>query len=287
MTSNTKRKSLILFGLVTVIIMIIAASLSRLELKPGMPLPSLQGGHVVAAPIEKEPAMAISINKFVVMLFVLILAGSMLYAIYKLLRGADWKSLISIVKSMLIISLIVTGLMFLIMLLPKSGSAAPMEIPVGTPTPLVTSPLGEVPSLLLWLVGIGLLAICVLVGAWILKPSRPGPIDMVELEAEKAWQALRTGADLKDVIFRCYRQMSRALEQEKGIERKDFMTTGEFETLLKTAGLPYDPIHQLTLLFEAVRYGNWQPNSKDEQKAVQCLESIISYSRETKGKTLK
>jgi hypothetical protein len=44
------------------------------------------------------------------------------------------------------------------------------------------------------------------------------------------------------------------------------MTTGEFENLLETAGLPHDPIHQLTQLFDAVRYGNWKPNPADEQK---------------------
>jgi hypothetical protein len=74
--------------------------------------------------------------------------------------------------------------------------------------------------------------------------------------------------------------MSLALAQEQRIERKDFMTTREFEHLLETAGVPYDPIHQLTQLFEAVRYGNWQPNPVDEQKAIQCLQAIMLYCRE-------
>jgi hypothetical protein len=51
---------------------------------------------------------------------------------------------------------------------------------------------------------------------------------------------------------------------------------------LEAAGLPHDPIHQLTQLFEAVRYGNWQPHLLDEQKAINCLEDIMFYSRETK-----
>jgi hypothetical protein len=76
--------------------------------------------------------------------------------------------------------------------------------------------------------------------------------------------------------------MSLALEQEQGIERKDFMTTREFEHLLETAGVPHDPIHQLTRLFEAVRYGNWQPNPVDEQKAIHCLQAIMLYCREPK-----
>jgi hypothetical protein len=106
---------------------------------------------------------------------------------------------------------------------------------------------------------------------------------MLGLEAEKARQALMTGLDLKDVIVKCYRQMSLALEKEQGIERKDSMTTREFESLLEAAGVPHDPIHQLTQLFEAVRYGNWQPNPMDEQKAIHCLEAIILYSREAKN----
>jgi hypothetical protein len=59
------------------------------------------------------------------------------------------------------------------------------------------------------------------------------------------------------------------------------MTTGEFENVLETAGIPHDPIHQLTRLFEAVRYGNWQPNLADEQTALQCLEAIMLSSRTT------
>jgi hypothetical protein len=144
--------------------------------------------------------------------------------------------------------------------------------------------LGAVPAWLLWLVGIGLLVSSILVGIWIFAPSsrRETAIDLVGLEAEKAWQALINGLDLKDVIVKCYRQMSLALEQEQGIERKDFMTTREFEHLLETAGVPHDPIYQLTRLFEAVRYGNWQPNPVDEQKAIHCLQAIMLYCREPK-----
>jgi hypothetical protein len=76
--------------------------------------------------------------------------------------------------------------------------------------------------------------------------------------------------------------MSLAVEKEQGIERKDFMTTREFENLLEAAGIPHDPIHQLTQLFEAVRYGNWRPNPMDEQKAIHCLQAIVLSSRDAK-----
>ena len=76
--------------------------------------------------------------------------------------------------------------------------------------------------------------------------------------------------------------MSLALEEGKKLERKEFMTTREFEALLEEEGVPYEPVHQLTRLFEAVRYGNWQPNPTDEQKAINCLEALVLFSHETK-----
>jgi hypothetical protein len=128
--------------------------------------------------------------------------------------------------------------------------------------------------------------ISVLVGVWIFTSSRRArSIDLVGIEARKAWQALKTGSDLKDVIIKCYLQMSLALKREQGIERQDFMTTGEFEHLLEAAGIPHEPIHQLTRLFDAVRYGNWQPNTADEEQAIQCLQAIMLSSRETRRTT--
>ena len=283
MTNSAKRKALIFLGLIMVITMIIAASLSQLQLQPGMPLPRFSNGQVMAAPDKGDQFVSISASKFLIVLIGLMVAITTLYSIYKLLRGADWKNIAVAARSILFIGMIVCGILLLIMMVPGSESSAPVEIPPQTPEPLVASPLGTVPPVLIWAVGIGLLVMTALVGTWIITTSRqPKPIDLVGLEAERAWQALKTGLDLKDVIIKCYRQMSLALEKDRGIEREDFMTTGEFENLLETAGLPHDPIHQLTQLFDAARYGNWKPNPADEQKAIQCLEAIMVYSRETR-----
>jgi hypothetical protein len=282
MTPSTKRKTLIVLGLVTFIVMMIAASLPKLELQAGMPLPSLQHGQVIA-PKNEDEIVSISVNHFVVVLIAIMLVGAILYLTYKLLTGADRKFIVGLLSYMLVICVIFSVLSSL--LLRSSNSAnynSPLDVPIPTSEPVVTSPLGPVPTPLLWLVGIGLLVISVLVGVWIFASSQAKPIDLVGSEAEKAWQALKTGSDLKDVIMRCYLQMSLALNKTQGIERKDFMTTGEFENLLKAAGIPHEPIHQLTRLFDAVRYGNWQPNTADEQEAIQCLESIMLYCRETR-----
>ena len=281
MTGSAKRKTLILLGLVLIITVMIAASLPQLELQPGMPLPQLVNNQVVIAPIEEEPAASVTLYDLFKTFLILVFVGILLFVVYRTIQGANWRDFEAYIRPILIIGLVLGGF-FLAMLLRLT----PLEFdslatPVPTPPPPVTSPLGEPPPLLLWLVGFILLAIIILMGIWLFRSrsNEVRTIDLVGLEAEKAWQALKTGLDLKDVIIKCYRQMSLALEKEQGIERKDFMTTGEFENLLEAAGVPHDPIHQLTRLFEAVRYGNWQPNPGDEQKAIHCLEAIMVVQR--------
>ena len=287
MNGSTKRKALILLGLVTVLIIIIAASLSHLELQPGMPLPKLENNQeiVVAPPVETEPLRSIPLNKFFIIFVALLAAGLILYAVYRLLKSTQWKDIWSYIWPVVIISLLVSGFLFFIFSLLDPGNLVMAPLPVPMPEPMVTSPLGPVPPILFWLVGLGLLVAGILTGIWIFGSvaTRTRTIDVVGFEAEKAWHALKIGLDLKNVIIKCYRQMSLALAEEQGIERKDFMTIREFEDLLVSAGIPHDPVHQLTQLFEAVRYGNWQPNLADEQKAVHCLKAIVLHTRQSKG----
>ncbi len=89
--------------------------------------------------------------------------------------------------------MIVGGILLLIMMVPGSESSTPVEISPQTPEPLVTSPLGTVPPMLIWAVGIGLLVMAALVGMWMITSRKPKSVDLVGLEAEKAWQALKPG----------------------------------------------------------------------------------------------
>lgn len=283
MTGIAKRKTLILLGVVMIITMIIASSLSQLELRPGMPLPSLNDSQVVIPPDEEGQPVVFQVSEIFKILFAIILAGLILYVIYRTIRSIGWVNVRSIVQTIIVILLIAGSIIFLLMLLPKTEATLVTELPLPTPLPQVTSPLGPVPALLFWLVGIALLIGSILLGIWMFAPAKQErTIDLVGLEAEKAWQALLTGLDLKEVILTCYRQMSITVKKERGIEREDFMTTREFENLLEAVGIPHAPIHQLTQLFEAVRYGNWQPNPMDEEKAIHCLQAIVSYSHDPK-----
>jgi hypothetical protein len=289
MTGSAKQQTLIFLGLVMIFIIIIATSLPQMDFKPGLPLPEVENSHVVIPPGEQQPAISLSINELVRVFLILLCLGFVIFLIIKMITTIGWGYFRVYLQLLIAISCIIGSVLFLIMLLPKTQSIASMPLPLPTSTPVVRSPLGPVPPVLLWLVGIGLLISSTVLGIWIVTTyKRKTPvIDLVGREAEIAWQALMTGLDLKEVIMRCYIQMSLALAHDGGIEREKFMTTSEFEKLLETAGVPHEPIHQLTSLFEAVRYGNWQPNKKDEKKAIDSLETIMQVSKKLRSDELK
>lgn len=259
---------------------LIGMGLTRLHFEPGMPLPSFDRNQVVIPGSNGTPDVGMPVNQLVVVVLLVAAAIGLAIALYRIIRGTNWKELFSTFLATFMITMLFLAFMALIFSsLPKSDvPLAPEPIPI--PTPLRTSPLGPVPPYVLWIVGIGLVLVAALLGAWIFNPKRrPAPAGW-ELEAENARQALLAGDDMKNVILRCYQQMSRALEKEQQIERAVFMTTGEFERLLTEEGVPQQPVHQLTQLFDAVRYGHWEPKPGDEHKALACLDAILEYSRE-------
>jgi NADH:ubiquinone oxidoreductase subunit 6 (subunit J) len=94
-------------------------------------------------------------------------------------------------------------------------------------------------------------------------------------EAQNALDALKSGANLKNVVIRCYYQMNEILKEEKGIRRDASMTPREFETRLEKGGLPGSAVKELTRLFEEVRYGTHVPDMEDEVVAIASLTAII------------
>jgi len=86
---------------------------------------------------------------------------------------------------------------------------------------------------------------------------------------------LEAGGDLKNIVLRCYRDMSRVLSEQRGIERELSMTPREFERQLQAAGLRDEHIQRLTRLFEQVRYGPQQADPQQEREAAACLQAIV------------
>lgn len=283
MAQSVKRSALFFLGLVIVTTLLIGIALPRLTLLPGMPLPAVNDGEMTLTSPAGDAVVGMPVNSFVLILFLVLLAARLAFLAYRLLREANWREGLAIFARFVLIALIVSGLLYaLVMLLPTMQGSLPEPLsPAATPEvgPPLGPPLGPTPPLLIWLVAAGLLIGTVVLGIALLRERHRLPLANWQLEAQQARLDLLAGADLKEVIMRCYCRMSEALQEEQHFVREDFMTTGEFEHLLASKGVPREPVHQLTKLFDAVRYGHWQPEPGDEGRAIQCLDDILAYSR--------
>jgi hypothetical protein len=285
MNQKEKNRTLFFLGLVILAVVLMAWGLPNLTLQPGMPLPELINQKIVLRNTDNQLAAAVGVGEFFAIIIGFLLLASFLYALYQFIKGAHWRDLKAVfLNYLLTIFLLSAAIMFFILLLPHKGTAQIEELPLETPIPLARSPLGSVPPILLWVAGILLLVILVLAGLWVFTTmiKEKCLMEKIKLEAEKAQRALLTGHDYKDVIIQCYKQMNLAMAQEQKIERQDYMTAREFEAIIKAAGISPAPIHQLTRLFENVRYGHSQSRPEDEQLAIQCLEELIRACSEVK-----
>lgn len=107
------------------------------------------------------------------------------------------------------------------------------------------------------------------------------PLEQLAQEAQEAIGAVRSGADLKDVVTRCYFEMMQILREQRGIHRQRAATPREFEIRLEEIGLPAEQIQRLTRLFEEVRYGDKSPGKQQEDQAIASLTAIVEFCGES------
>jgi hypothetical protein len=168
MVEEVKRKALIFLFLALVITALIGAGLPRLKFQPGMPLPSLENGQVVALPSEDAPPVGVSINFFFVILILTLMAGYLLIQVYRLIKGVNWKKLLS-QSFLLLILLVILGIFLIVNLLPRSQE--PIYENGSCARTIPTAPLGRA-SVLIWLVAIGLVGSAAIFGIWMIGSKR-------------------------------------------------------------------------------------------------------------------
>jgi protein-S-isoprenylcysteine O-methyltransferase Ste14 len=275
MTNDGKRRALFLLLLTGIAAVLIGAALSRLEFQAGIPLPGV-GDFQIGNPQKEAPKISISIVAMFKIAFVVGLILAAVYTGVKFRKKIPWREILAPAFFTLIFSMIVLSILFTLQGVHINFDVQAPEIlmpePIINPPPLV-----PVNTNWTWLVWIGLALGLILIGVrlffWTREPNRIS--DAVQREAEQAIRALQTGSDIRSVIVRCYRQMSQALQKERGIQLEETMTARDFETLLEARGIPHDPVHQLTQLFEEARYGYRQPGPEEERKAFDCLNAIV------------
>ncbi len=284
MTDKTKYMLLLLLALAMVGAVLLASSLADLRLQPGTPIPGAasEGKNPNTGQIAPGSAgLSLAIAQGILALG---FALGLLYLAFNLIIQADWKKIARLAAWLVALFALAGLLPRITPARPEAALNEPLNQIGYTSFEYITTPLGKPPQELVWVVLGGLALLVSFLAIYSLRATlrqraQLNAQDAVRKEAEDALAAYRSGVDFKDVILRCYHQMSQALQEEQGLERGQAMTAREFERLLEGRGVPAVPVRQLTRLFEAVRYGNWQPTAQDQQTGLDCLTAISQYCR--------
>jgi hypothetical protein len=281
MPQNTKRITLLFLVGTLVSLIMLSGSLSNLQLHAGAPFPGLGNfGSETRFFAASSPGNANSLT-LLKGIFALILLFLMIYVTVRFISLVNIKRLsrsLSAMAAMLVLIMLISR----IPLIPSTPRLSETSInPISPPIEYPVSPLGQPPGeiillvLIAFIVAVGLLAFKVLgIGL-----RQTGVTKQILHEAESAMHEIKSGENLRNVIFRCYVQMTHALQEERKIERNNSMTVREFEDWLVEKGFPIVPIHQLTQLFEKARYGTQLTLREDEKMAVESLGEIIRFCR--------
>jgi hypothetical protein len=118
-----------------------------------------------------------------------------------------------------------------------------------------------------------------LVGLWSrlrqVEGRHPSPAEKLVRSAQTALRRIDAGQNLRDVVLRCYLEMTQAVAERRQLTRPEHVTPHEFIYSLEGIGLPTEQVRRLTALFEAVRYGHKTPGAPERAEAVACLNAII------------
>jgi len=279
MSAESRKRALFLLFSSLVLTGIIATGLTNVTFRPGLPIPAFESGQVVIPPEERAAPVGMGMGRLAAILVLIALGVAVLLLIIRAARGIHWRRLLAGLWSLSWKLALGAGLILLVFaLLPHTAGSGEAE-PLPPARPLATAPLGPVPPGLIWAAGIVLGAAVLLVSLRLLLARARAPEAPWVQELVLARRALGEGGNPREVIVRCYTRMAEALQEERGIERQQSMTTGEFETVLASKGLPKEPVTQLTRLFEAARYGRGTPVAEEGLAAMTCLDAILDYCR--------
>ena len=281
MPQNTKRITLLFLVGTLVSLIMLSGSLSNLQLHAGVPFPSAGDSGSETRFFTTASTRNVYSLTLLKGIFALIFLFLMVYVAARFIALVNIKRLIRLLFTMAAM-LVLIILIAQIPITPSTPRPSETSInPIAPPLEYPISPLGQPPGelilfvLIAFIVAIGLLVFKVW-GTWL---RQSGMTKQMLHEAESAMNEIKSGENLRNVIFRCYLQMSHALQEDLKVERNNNMTVREFEVWLEEKGFPIVPIHQLTELFEKARYGAQLTMKEDEQIAVESLGEIIRFCR--------
>jgi hypothetical protein len=142
--------------------------------------------------------------------------------------------------------------------------------PAYTP-PVIPPSLLFLVSFTIFLLGIGVVVLIFRA----LRPTRPA-LHNLRRVARGTLGELSSGRNWEDSVISCYIRMGAAVSEKRGLSRQNAMTPAEFAHRLEQAGLPSNPVRRLTRLFEKARYSRHTSSEEDLREAVACMTSILT-----------
>lgn len=103
------------------------------------------------------------------------------------------------------------------------------------------------------------------------------PAEKLVQSAQSALRRIDAGQNLRDVVLRCYYEMTQTVAEKRHLTRPENVTPHEFINSLEGIGLPAEQVRRLTDLFEMVRYGHKIPGTTERVEAVACLNAIVKH----------
>jgi hypothetical protein len=282
---------LISLGIAVAAILALAASLSQVEFSPGEPFAFGAGMPVRPPPGGMSPELPPALRLLLRGLLLLTLALIPFSIFYLIISPSARKRFL---QNMIVFGVFLAFIYLLRQqmkpgereddLFANLGRMPAGAVGAGRP-PAEFS--GAAPEWLVILVSFILAALVVAISIgviWAIVRSRrrPAPeLPLIELaqQAEEARETIEAGGDLRDTVIRCYMEMNRVVRDARGLQRERAMTPREFEDRLEHAGLPGEPVRDLTRLFEEVRYGAKALGPWEGRRAVACLTAIAEACR--------
>lgn len=287
-----KRPFLLLVGFLSILaVVLLAASLDRLTLKPAAPfLPAVEseGGQ---PPVTRPPDI---LFWYLIIVVIGVLTVATMVALFFVPAKQRRRLLLTL---LMITFLLVVAALFIsrqgeAVEIPVEQNALATEAPaeVATPEAEEEIPPSEfvAPPISPWLsfaVAFSLFAAVTLVLWLAWRARRSGGEERFEELAQIARQTLddlQAGKDYGDTVIECYARMAEAVGERRGLKRRAHMTPSEFAAALERARLPGDAVRRLTRLFEAVRYGGRKSTPQDIAEAMECLTAILDGCREAR-----
>jgi hypothetical protein len=286
--SKRELRLFIFLGLAVAAMILLSAGLSQLEFSPERPLPRFS----LAPPVQAMDNSRLSGGDSLLMIFRAIMALSLallpVLIVYLLVSPTARKR---VLQQVIVYGTFVLAFYLLARRIQPSARDQGIDLAGGVPgLPEGDAPpfpeftaapppwLGLVLSLVIALIIAGVVVGLVL---FVVRRRRPPETALQELarSAQDALDALHGGADVKNTVIRCYLEMSQVVRERRGLQRHADMTPHEFQAELEKAGLPDEPVRQLTRLFEDVRYGDRPASEREGQQAVACLRAIAAAAK--------